>query len=43
MPEIEAARRDTTAIALLEVTAPLASLEEDPDALPRLSSSGSPA
>jgi hypothetical protein len=33
IPEIEAARRDTTAIALLEVTAPLTSLEEDPDAL----------
>lgn len=33
IPEIEAARRDTTAIALLEVTAPLTSLEEDPGAL----------
>jgi hypothetical protein len=33
VPEIEAARRDATALALLEATAPLVSFEEDPDAL----------
>lgn len=33
MPEIQAAEQNATTVALLEVTAPLASLEEDPGAL----------
>jgi hypothetical protein len=33
VPEVEAAARDATTIALLKVTAPLAALSDDPDAL----------
>jgi hypothetical protein len=33
VPEIEAAEQNATTVALLRVTAPLAALEEDPDAL----------
>jgi hypothetical protein len=33
VPEIEAAERDDTTVALLRVTAPLTALADDPDAL----------